>query len=59
MKIFDIELDALKYRDFFNDITKFDKKNIVFTPNPEILLSLRKDKEFTDIIKKATYLVPD
>ncbi|MDD5213284.1 MAG: WecB/TagA/CpsF family glycosyltransferase [Candidatus Gracilibacteria bacterium] len=59
MKIFDIELDALKYGDFFKEIVKFDKKNIVFTPNPEILLSLKKDKEFTQIVKKATHLVPD
>lgn len=59
MKIFDIELDALKYWDFFKEIVKFDKKNIVFTPNPEILLSLKKDKEFTQIVKKATHLVPD
>lgn len=59
MKIFDIELDALKYRDFFTEITRFDKKNIVFTPNPEILLSLKKDKEFSDIVKKASHLVPD
>lgn len=59
MKIFDIELSNLKYRDFFSEIVKFDKKNIVFTPNPEILLSLKKDKEFLDIIQKSNYLLPD
>lgn len=37
----------------------FDKRNIVFTPNPEILLKAKKDKEFFRILRKADYLLPD
>lgn len=59
MKIFDIELDNLKYKDFFNDLVKFDKQNIIFTPNPEILLASKKDSEFRDLINKASSLLPD
>jgi hypothetical protein len=43
MKIFDITLDKLKYIDFFKIITRFEKQNIVFTPNPEILLQTNTD----------------
>ena len=36
-----------------------EKKTLVFTPNPEILLRASKDREFLDILKKADYLTPD
>lgn len=59
MKIFNIELDNLKYSDFFKQITRFEKQEIVFTPNPEILLKTQADKEFETLVNKATLLTPD
>lgn len=59
MKIFNITLDNLKYIDFFKQITRFEKQEIVFTPNPEILLKTILDKEFESLLKKATILTPD
>lgn len=59
MKIFDIELVNVKYKDFFQKLVKFDKQNIIFTPNPEILLATKKDLEFRDFLKKADLLLPD
>lgn len=59
MQIFWIKIDKLKYRDFFDKITTFDKQRIVFTPNPEILLHTLKDSEYMQILSKADYLTPD
>jgi UDP-N-acetyl-D-mannosaminuronic acid transferase (WecB/TagA/CpsF family) len=59
MKIFNINLDNLKYVDFFKQITRFETQQIVFTPNPEILLKTLTDKEFESLLNKATYLTPD
>ena len=59
MKIFNIELDSLKYRDFFAKITQLDKQNIVFTPNPEILLKTLCDSQFENMIQQASYKTPD
>ena len=38
---------------------ELEKQNIVFTPNPEILLKTKSDSEFKELINKATYLTPD
>ena len=59
MQIFWIKLDKLKYSDFLKDLLKLEKQNIVFTPNPEILLKTKTDKEFSWFLNKATYLTPD
>ena len=59
MKIFSIEIPNLKYKDLLNQITKFEKQNIVFTPNPEILLKIKTDKEFENILKQANFLTSD
>ncbi len=62
MEIFWINISKLKYEDFLNTLTKDLKKgikNIVFTPNPEILLNTLEDREFKNIIQKANYLTPD
>jgi N-acetylglucosaminyldiphosphoundecaprenol N-acetyl-beta-D-mannosaminyltransferase len=40
-------------------ITKLEKQNIVFTPNPEILLQTKNDSEFKSLLEKANYLTPD
>lgn len=59
MKIFWIEIDKLKYNDLLNKISKFEEQNIVFTPNPEILLKIKKDNEFKALLERANYLTPD
>lgn len=59
MQIFWIKLDNFKYNDFIGEITKFEKQNIVFTPNPEILLKTKSDISFKELINKANFLTPD
>jgi len=59
MQIFWININKIKYTTILNEIKKLENQNIVFTPNPEILLKVKEDLEFKNIIKKATYLTPD
>ena len=59
MQIFWIKLNKLKYQEFLKELLKLEKQNIVFTPNPEILLKTKTDKEFKELLDKATYLTPD
>ncbi len=59
MKIFWIQLSTQKYSEIFTDITAFNTQNIVFTPNPEILLKTKTDPEFKELLDKATYLTSD
>ena len=59
MKIFWIELSDKNYSEIFKDITAFNTQNIVFTPNPEILLKTKTDANFKDLLNKATYLTSD
>lgn len=47
------------YSDFFGIIQNPASKNLVFTPNPEILVRASRDSEFMEILRKATYNVPD
>jgi len=58
-KIFNIELYSWKYTDLFSEIIKFNTQNIVFTPNPEILLKTLEDEEFKNLLDKASYLTID
>ena len=59
MQIFSIKLNKLKYKPFLGELLKLEKQNIVFTPNPEILLKTKTDEEFKTLLNKATYLTPD
>jgi N-acetylglucosaminyldiphosphoundecaprenol N-acetyl-beta-D-mannosaminyltransferase len=59
MEIFWININKLNYKNFLAEITKFEKQNIVFTPNPEILLKTKENSDFKNLIKKASYLTPD
>lgn len=59
MNIFWINLQKINYKNFLNEIINKDKKSIIFTPNPEILLAIKKDSEFAEILKKANYLTSD
>jgi len=57
--LFDIPLYNGTYSDFFTKIQNPEKKTLVFTPNPEIFVRASRDNEFMDILKQATYNVPD
>jgi N-acetylglucosaminyldiphosphoundecaprenol N-acetyl-beta-D-mannosaminyltransferase len=59
MKIFNTKLDKLKYNNFLSELLKLDKQNVVFTPNPEILLKTKTDLEFEKLLSRANYLTPD
>lgn len=59
MQILWIPLNKLSYKYFFENITRLDKRSIIFTPNPEIILKTLEDVEFKDILLKADYLLPD
>lgn len=58
-QIFWIKLDKLVYKNFFQEIIRLETQKIVFTPNPEILLAIKKDEEFKNILNKANYSLPD
>ena len=58
-KIFNIELYSKTYKELFDEIIKFNTQNIVFTPNPEILLKTLSDEEFKNLLNKASYLTID
>lgn len=57
--LLDIPLYNGKYSEFFQKIEHPEKKTLVFTPNPEIFVRASRDSEFMDILKQATYNVPD
>lgn len=59
MQILWLKLSNLKYKDFFDDITKPNSQKKVFTPNPEIILKSLEDREFLEILNNWDYLVPD
>lgn len=59
MNIFWLKFKKLKYKSILKEITKLEKQNIVFTPNPEILLNAKKDKDFRKTLKKADFLTID
>lgn len=65
MKIFELEIPALRYTDFFAEITAFlqaqenSKWRSIFTPNPEICLATLSDREFLDALLEADYLTSD
>jgi N-acetylglucosaminyldiphosphoundecaprenol N-acetyl-beta-D-mannosaminyltransferase len=59
MDIFWISIPRLKKQDVFESITRLESKNKVFTPNPEILLKAKSDKEFQRVLWKATFLTSD
>ena len=58
-KIFNIKLYSETYKELFWEIIKFNTQNIVFTPNPEILLKTLEDEEFKKLLEKANYLTID
>ena len=65
MKIFELEIQRLKYAKFFKEITHHlqekdaKKGKVIFTPNPEICLKTLEDREFLEMLQKAHYLTSD
>jgi N-acetylglucosaminyldiphosphoundecaprenol N-acetyl-beta-D-mannosaminyltransferase len=59
MDIFGICIKPLKKIDLFKEITNFSTQKTVFTPNPEILLRVKKDSSFRDILQQASFLTSD
>jgi UDP-N-acetyl-D-mannosaminuronic acid transferase (WecB/TagA/CpsF family) len=58
-KLFGISLYNGIYTEFFQKIEHPEKKTLIFTPNPEIFVRASRDSEFMEILKRATYNVPD
>lgn len=59
MNIFWLTLSKETRENVLKKLLSFSEKSIVFTPNPEILLFAKKDREFLEMLKKANYLLPD
>ncbi len=59
MEIFWITLTKTTQKELLEKILELEKQIIIFTPNPEILLKIRTDTEFKNILEKANYLLPD
>lgn len=59
MKIQWLEIQNIKYKEVFDEITKLEKQNIVFTPNPEIIIEASKDIKFKNDLQKASFLTSD
>lgn len=62
MKILGIDVDQITFKEATAKCLKFAKskvKNVVVTPNPEIILHAQKDKKFAAILNKAHLKIPD
>lgn len=59
MQIFGIEIDKIKYDELLIKLQSLEKQNIIFTPNPEILLKVLEDREFKNLINRADYRTID
>ncbi|MBT4384298.1 WecB/TagA/CpsF family glycosyltransferase [Candidatus Peregrinibacteria bacterium] len=56
MKLFNVKIDSLSNKQALS--TLFERQ-IIFTPNPEILLEARRNKTFRRALKKGTLMLPD
>ncbi|MEK9160314.1 MAG: WecB/TagA/CpsF family glycosyltransferase [Patescibacteria group bacterium] len=56
MKLMDVQIDEIT-REEARETLK--KPQIIFTPNPEILLEARKNAAFRQALKKGTLMLPD
>lgn len=59
MNIFWLTLSKETRKNVLNKLLSFSGKSMVFTPNPEILLFAKKDREFLVMLQRANYLLPD
>lgn len=56
MKLFDVHIDELTHA---QALERLGEKQVIFTPNPEILLEARKNEAFKRALKKGTLMLPD
>lgn len=56
MKLFDVQIDELTRAEA---LAKLSDKQVIFTPNPEILLEARQNEAFQGALKKGTLMIPD
>jgi len=56
MKIFDVRIDAINLKEAR---AALDEPQVIFTPNPEILLEARRNKAFAKALKSGTLMLPD
>ncbi len=56
MKMMDVHIDAIKKSEA---LAALDEPQIIFTPNPEILLKARKNKKYLRVLNKGTLMLPD
>lgn len=54
-----LSLHQWTYSDFLERIKNPQKKTLVFTPNPEILVRANQDEEFLETLGRADFLTPD
>ena len=68
MKIFELTLTKLRYREFLEEIQEYTLRPVswdrshgrtIFTPNPEICLKTLEDLEFLEVLRQADYLTSD
>jgi len=56
MKLFNVHIDEITAREALDML---EERQIIFTPNPEILLEARTNKRFMRALKKGTMMLPD
>jgi N-acetylglucosaminyldiphosphoundecaprenol N-acetyl-beta-D-mannosaminyltransferase len=54
-----ISMTITRYHQFLQSLEDREEKTLIFTPNPEIFVRARRDETFREILKQATYNVPD
>lgn len=56
MKLFGVQIDELTRA---QALEKLNEKQLIFTPNPEILLEARRNETFKRALQKGTMMLPD
>lgn len=61
-KILGVNIDKVDNKSAFDIIRKYlasERASIIFTPNPEIVMKARKDKDLMEAINEADLVIPD
>ncbi len=62
VNILGAQISALNKSETFSTVEQFlnsDKQNIIYTPNPEIVLKAQANKDYCDILNSASLLISD
>lgn len=62
MRILDVKIDSLTRPEAKEKVKQYltdDQQHLLVTPNPEIILAARKDREFKNILNQADLNLPD